>query len=227
VSQDRFMSRPSRTMASDPRHTSSPPRNTDRQFGDGIELDADGRASVKLDPAGSQYINARGEIADRLGDGLETVTGSPRRKQLAVGDDSLQFKDGRAIARPKASQVRNDSSVTGGSVKDVLDAHATAIAARIETATRAAANGVAPLDANAQVPVANMPWVMGTATLVAGTVTVASAAVTASSRVFHARQTAGGTLGHLSIANLVVGVSFDILSSDVADTSTVAFLLIG
>lgn len=66
---------------------------------------------------------------------------------------------------------------------------------------------------------------MGVATLVAGAVTVANTSVTANSRIFLTVQALGGTQGMLAIANRVNGTSFDIVSSDVADTSTVAWIL--
>jgi hypothetical protein len=67
---------------------------------------------------------------------------------------------------------------------------------------------------------------MGTATLVGGTVTVSNTSVTASTRIFTSRQTAGGTLGHLSIGTVVASTSFVINSSSATDTSVVAWLLI-
>lgn len=63
----------------------------------------------------------------------------------------------------------------------------------------------------------------GTATLVAGTVTVANTSVTASSRILVTSQADGGTPGFLRITALVAGTSFTITSSNVADTSTVAY----
>lgn len=67
---------------------------------------------------------------------------------------------------------------------------------------------------------------MGVSVLVGGTVTVANTSVTANSRIFHSRQVAGGTLGHLSIGTVTAGVSFVINSSNVADTSTINWLLV-
>ncbi len=67
---------------------------------------------------------------------------------------------------------------------------------------------------------------MGVATLVGGSVTVSNSSVTASTRIFTARQTAGGTLGHLSIGTIVAATSFVINSSSATDTSVVAWLLI-
>lgn len=60
----------------------------------------------------------------------------------------------------------------------------------------------------------------GLAVLVGGTVTVATTKASATMRVLHARQTTGGVTGNVSIANVVAGVSFDLLSSSGADTSS-------
>lgn len=67
---------------------------------------------------------------------------------------------------------------------------------------------------------------MGTSTLVAGTVTVANTSVTANTRIFLTTQTIGGVIGVQYISARVVGTSFTITSNNVADTSTVAWLLI-
>lgn len=69
----------------------------------------------------------------------------------------------------------------------------------------------------------------GTATLVAGTVTVPATGLTANSVILLGRNTPGGTLGNLSApdASRVVGTSFDIDSDDVADVSTVDYLVVG
>lgn len=63
----------------------------------------------------------------------------------------------------------------------------------------------------------------GTAVLAAGTLVVANTSVTALSRIFLTSQVDGGTPGFLRVSARVPGVSFTILSSNVADTSTVAF----
>lgn len=67
---------------------------------------------------------------------------------------------------------------------------------------------------------------MGTAVLVAGTVVVPTTAVTANTRVFVSAQTAGGTPGIVAVSARSVGVSFTLTSSNAADTSTVAWLLV-
>lgn len=66
----------------------------------------------------------------------------------------------------------------------------------------------------------------GTAVLVAGTVTVTEPATTATSRIVVTSQADGGTPGWLRISARTAGTSFTITSSDAADTSTIAWLLI-
>lgn len=67
---------------------------------------------------------------------------------------------------------------------------------------------------------------MGTAVLVAGTVVVPTTAVTATTRVFVSAQTAGGTPGIIAVSARTAGTSFTLTSSNAADTSTVAWLLV-
>ena len=66
---------------------------------------------------------------------------------------------------------------------------------------------------------------MGTAVLAAGTVTVANTSVTANTRIFLTGQSALNA-GELSISVRTAGTSFTIVSSNAADTRTVAYLLI-
>ena len=63
----------------------------------------------------------------------------------------------------------------------------------------------------------------GVATLVAGTVVVADTSVTANSRILLTTQAPGGTAGFLVVSARTAGTSFTILSSNVADTSVVAY----
>lgn len=67
---------------------------------------------------------------------------------------------------------------------------------------------------------------IGTAVLVAGTVTVANTSVTANSRIFLTSQSDGGSPGFLRITAKTVGTSFVITSSNGADTSTVAWMIV-
>lgn len=67
---------------------------------------------------------------------------------------------------------------------------------------------------------------MGAAVLVAGVVTVNTTAVTANSRIFLTSQADGGTPGFVRISARVAATSFTITSSNVADTSTIAWLIV-
>lgn len=64
----------------------------------------------------------------------------------------------------------------------------------------------------------------GTATLVGGTVTVTDAAITANTIITVQRVTAGGTIGDITVTR-TAGTSFTLTSADVADTSTVSYLI--
>lgn len=67
---------------------------------------------------------------------------------------------------------------------------------------------------------------MGTGVLVAGTVTINTTKVTANSRIFLTVQVAGGTQGILSVGTVTAGTSFVINSTNAADTSTVAWIIV-
>ena len=66
----------------------------------------------------------------------------------------------------------------------------------------------------------------GTATLVAGTVTVATKEVTASSRIMISRNTAGGTVGNLSLGAITAATNFVIQSDNANDVSTVNWMIL-
>jgi hypothetical protein len=69
--------------------------------------------------------------------------------------------------------------------------------------------------------------VNGNETLVAGTVTVATAAVNPQSFILLTRTSdpTAANVGTLAIRNIVDGVSFDIVSSDVLDVGDISYLL--
>lgn len=66
---------------------------------------------------------------------------------------------------------------------------------------------------------------MGTSVLVAGAVVVANTSVGVTSRIFATSQVDGGVPGFLRISARTAGSSFTITSSNIADTSTVAWLM--
>lgn len=67
---------------------------------------------------------------------------------------------------------------------------------------------------------------MGVAVLVAGTVTVSTTAVQTGDRIFLTRTAASGTIGALSVENIINATSFRIDSTDSAETSTVEWIIV-
>lgn len=66
----------------------------------------------------------------------------------------------------------------------------------------------------------------GVATLVAGTATVSTSQIVSSDLVFVTRKVVAGTLGELYIGNITDGVSFDIRSASLTETSTISWVII-
>lgn len=66
----------------------------------------------------------------------------------------------------------------------------------------------------------------GTATLVAGTVTVSTTSVVTGDLIYVSNVGTGGTIGVLSSGNVVDATSFDVTSSSILDTSTVAWMVV-
>lgn len=67
---------------------------------------------------------------------------------------------------------------------------------------------------------------MGRAVLSAGAATVSTTKVTANSEIFLTNQVNGGTAGFLRVSARTAGVSFAITSSNGADTSTIAWMIV-
>lgn len=67
---------------------------------------------------------------------------------------------------------------------------------------------------------------LGVDVLVAGSVTVSNTSVTANSRIFVTIDSPSGTVGSVYATNIIVGTSFDINSTSLLDTSTVAWMII-
>lgn len=67
---------------------------------------------------------------------------------------------------------------------------------------------------------------MGVITLISGNKVVSNSSITSTSRIFLTSQSDGGSPGWLRVSNRVVGTSFTITSSNSADTSTVAYLIL-
>lgn len=67
---------------------------------------------------------------------------------------------------------------------------------------------------------------LGASTLVGGTVVVSNTSVTANTRILITAQNAGGTVGFYRVSARTAGTSFTITSSNVLDTSSVAWMLV-
>jgi hypothetical protein len=66
----------------------------------------------------------------------------------------------------------------------------------------------------------------GSVVLVAGSATVTTALVSTGDLIFVTNNTAGGVPGFLLAGNIVDGVSFDVTSSNILDTSTIAWMVV-
>jgi hypothetical protein len=138
----------------------------------------------------------------------------------------------RLTARPKASQVVNDTNAEGGpqtSLRDVLNMlFASAGDAQVAIAALPVGAGAGTVmagnDARVALLGAHAAEKVGTAVLVGGTVVVTAAAVTAASVFFLTHQAFGGTPGLLNVSARTAGVGFTITSANALDTSTVGYV---
>jgi len=71
----------------------------------------------------------------------------------------------------------------------------------------------------------NTELISGLATLSSGAVTVATTAASTSRQVVLARKDVSGVPGELRWGNVVAGTSFDIVSDDPSDNSTVSWVM--
>ncbi len=165
---------------------------------------------------GTTSINTSGSAATSIGvggTGAVNIGNATGGTNIVAGDltiDTGEFNvDAGSITVSVGNIEATAGEITAGILLQTIDGN-------LQLGT--AGNKISiPTGANASI---------GTATLVAGTVTVATTAVTGSSLIFISRETAGGTLGHLSLDNIVAGTSFDIISDEAADTSTVNWWII-
>ena len=67
---------------------------------------------------------------------------------------------------------------------------------------------------------------MGTVTLVGGAATVSNSSVTADSRIYLTAQNSSGTAGSLWVSARTAGTSFNISSTNILDTRTVAWMIV-
>lgn len=107
--------------ADDPRHRRQPQAaTTTNDLAGPLQLDSQGRVSIKLD--GALYVTPDGKLALNPANGVKIAPGSPMSIQVHIGDDSLSFvSDGGLIATPSTDQVRNVSYVEGSTVTMALN----------------------------------------------------------------------------------------------------------
>lgn len=141
-----------------------------------------------------------------LGTGVETFLTTPSSANLAAaladgtGSGSTVFATSPTLITPAIGVASATSLTSSGTI-----------------AVSTAGNGLSVKEgSNAK---------QGTAVLVGGTLVVTNSAVTASSRIFLTAQVLGTIIlpAALCVSARSAGVSFTILSSDVTDTSTVAY----
>lgn len=86
-----------------------------------LALDAQGRATVLLDPRTPLVKTAQGTIAISLGPGLQVVLGSPPHLEVAHDESIQRDRSGRLVARPTASQIRGLEGAIDTLAKAVVD----------------------------------------------------------------------------------------------------------
>ena len=181
-------------------------------------------------PIGKIWIDRVGDAAYAL-TSISTITGEPVASWAALGGSSV------AISNVLGTANQITSSVVGGvatlSIPATFQAPGFVSAATTVTATLGAitatnGNLVLGTAGNKLQIATGANASVGTATLVAGTVTVATTAVTTNSKIF----VTVGALGTVAapqamhVDAIVNGVSFDITSADVTDTSDVNWFII-
>jgi hypothetical protein len=182
---------------------------------DGTNFSSD-RASVQL-VANSNWQSS-GVTDTKIFFNTTTTAGSHTTKVIITADGALEFQqaggnllwvsDGLAnigavgANRPNNVYVKNDVTADGNLIANVVGK-----GLRVKEGTNAR---------------------MGSSVLVAGTVTVSNTSITASTRVMVSINTPGGTLGvpYEDSTARVVGTSFQLNSTSVLDTSTIAWLLV-
>jgi len=170
--------------------------------------------SGKLDP--SWVPEATSGTSGIMSTGTQTLAGD----KTFVGNATL----GGSVAQTNASGIRTQQATTQDAVALVGRAGGTSSRANTITTAALGANRTTTLpDGNLTFVTGGSLHLGGTAVLVAGTVTVANSAITANTRIFLTSQVDGGTVGFLRVSARVASTSFTITSSNVLDTSTVAW----
>jgi hypothetical protein len=207
--------------------------NTDQSIQGPLAVDPRTRKlSLSLAQTGPFYITDRGELAIRTEGGLIVSPGTPYALRPNTDGSLVLDNQRRLTARPKASQVVNDTNAEGGpqtSLRDVLNmlfasAGDTQVAIGALPVGTGAGTVAAGNDSRIVALGIKAAEKVGTAVLVGGTVVVAATLVTASSVFFLTHQTFGGTPGLLNVSARTAGVGFTITSANALDTSTVGYV---
>ncbi len=150
--------------------------------------------------------------------------------ELAVGDRSpfyfegsdlqLRAADGLVVSPGSPTALRVDT-IEPSKVRQT-GTNSTSVDTSLRRLTTALATANARIDALVSSPIR----ARGTATLVAGTVTVSTALVSTGDLIYLSNVGTGGTVGVLSSGNVVDATSFDVTSSSILDTSTVAWMVV-
>lgn len=206
-----------------------------------LSMDVSGRVSLTLDPKSPLVRTPDGKLAVRVGGGLIVEVGSPSQLKLRTSDSIQVDALGTPHARPKASQVRNDSHAGGTTLAETIDkhlvrtddarlsdartplAHTQAFSTLTGLPTTRAGYGITDAVGTNDKRIVQTS---GAATLVGGVATVTTAAVTANSMIFLSNSGAAGTLGILAVSARTPGTSFVITSLNVLDTSVVSWMLL-
>lgn len=167
---------------------------------------------------------AAGSFNTILGSGAD-VSASGASNQIAIGSGAIAGFD-NSIRMGDALITLMEFGVDGGAVAGVGigGTYATGVGGIVPTnrfrpRNVYIGNGGIGLEESADTT-------MGVATLAAGTATVANTSVSATSRIFLTSQTTGASPGALRISARVAGTSFTVTSTDAADTSDFAWLII-
>lgn len=84
---------------------------------DGLGIDTGGALTLRLDPSGPLYVNARGEVAVRTGDGVSVETASPPRLVSRV--DKAPIRDLQQAVTAGAASISALSTTVATNTSDI------------------------------------------------------------------------------------------------------------
>lgn len=182
----------------------STPAAQNAQIAERIQNLEGGEAGAVLSVAG------RGGAVVLVSADISDATAAATASKIAIRGGAGQI----AFAAVTATTVAASGAITGAS------------AAIVGAVTGATVASTGNMTAGALKVVEGANKTMGVATLSSGAVTVSTTAASATMRVIHSRQTAGTLPGHISVANIIAGTSFDLVSTAVTDDAIIAWLIV-